>query len=237
MNWYKRAKFKSTSWIQEDIPSGISPFDLIEEDIPEKSWSNPTSDSSIKSRAEELLVEKGWNNVHDFASSCRIAPSLVYNLLNGKRPAVNWDTGEWSSTATKIAEMLDVSPEYLFPIAKDEYQQYQAGKAYRGKIPKDKVLDLYETAWKLTGLKPRSNSGIDFSQLKEGIEKVLQTLTSRERIVTEECTMGGRSLTDVAKELGLSISRVRQIGLKALRKFRHPSRIKLLEGLLEDYIK
>jgi RNA polymerase primary sigma factor len=73
--------------------------------------------------------------------------------------------------------------------------------------------------------------------LKEKIKDVLETLTERERQVLEQ-RFGlvdgySRTLEEVGKQFQVTRERIRQIEAKALRKMRHPTRIRQLEGFLE----
>ena len=73
--------------------------------------------------------------------------------------------------------------------------------------------------------------------LKEKIRDVLETLTERERQVLEQ-RFGlvdgySRTLEEVGRQFQVTRERIRQIEAKALRKMRHPTRIRQLEGFLE----
>ncbi|CAN5633838.1 RNA polymerase sigma factor [soil metagenome] len=73
--------------------------------------------------------------------------------------------------------------------------------------------------------------------LKEKIKDVLETLTERERQVLEQ-RFGlvdgySRTLEEVGRQFRVTRERIRQIEAKALRKMRHPTRIRQLEGFLE----
>jgi RNA polymerase primary sigma factor len=76
-----------------------------------------------------------------------------------------------------------------------------------------------------------------FSLLKDKIGDVLTSLTERERNVLElRFGLGdgySRTLEEVGKEFRVTRERIRQIEAKALRKMRHPSRIRQLHGFLE----
>ncbi len=76
-----------------------------------------------------------------------------------------------------------------------------------------------------------------FSILKEKIRDVLDTLTERERAVLEMRfgLVDGytRTLEEVGKQFDVTRERIRQIEAKALRKMRHPTRIRHLEGFIE----
>jgi len=76
-----------------------------------------------------------------------------------------------------------------------------------------------------------------YSMLKDRLHDVLDTLTDRERAVLDYrfgLTDGySRTLEEVGKKFSVTRERIRQIEAKALRKLRHPTRIRKLEGFLE----
>jgi len=76
-----------------------------------------------------------------------------------------------------------------------------------------------------------------YSMLKERLQEVLTTLTDRERQVLDfrfGLTDGySRTLEEVGKQFNVTRERIRQIEAKALRKLRHPTRLRKLEGFLE----
>ena len=76
-----------------------------------------------------------------------------------------------------------------------------------------------------------------YALLKEKIKDVLDTLTDRERAVLEQ-RFGlvdgySRTLEEVGRQFKVTRERIRQIEAKALRKMRHPTRIRHLQGFLE----
>jgi RNA polymerase primary sigma factor len=76
-----------------------------------------------------------------------------------------------------------------------------------------------------------------YSLLKDRIGDVLSTLTEREQEVLNlrfGLTDGySRTLEEVGRKFNVTRERIRQIEAKALRKMRHPTRIRKLEGFLE----
>jgi len=76
-----------------------------------------------------------------------------------------------------------------------------------------------------------------YALLREQLEDVLSTLTTREQKVL--CLRFGledgrpRTLEEVGHDFGVTRERIRQIEAKALRKLRHPSRSKWLRDFLE----
>ena len=77
-----------------------------------------------------------------------------------------------------------------------------------------------------------------YSLLKERLQDVLATLTSREQeVLTLRFGLNdgySRTLEEVGKKFNVTRERIRQIEAKALRKMRHPIRIRKLEGFLES---
>ncbi len=76
-----------------------------------------------------------------------------------------------------------------------------------------------------------------YSLLKDKLTDVLTSLTERERKVLElRFGLGdgySRTLEEVGKQFKVTRERIRQIEAKALRKMRHPTRIRQLQGFLE----
>jgi RNA polymerase primary sigma factor len=76
-----------------------------------------------------------------------------------------------------------------------------------------------------------------FSLLKDKLSDVLCSLTDRERRVLElRFGLGdgySRTLEEVGRQFKVTRERIRQIEAKALRKMRHPTRIRQLHGFLE----
>ncbi|MGZ5568604.1 MAG: RNA polymerase sigma factor RpoD [Limisphaerales bacterium] len=76
-----------------------------------------------------------------------------------------------------------------------------------------------------------------YSLLKDKLGDVLCSLTERERKVLElRFGLGdgySRTLEEVGKQFKVTRERIRQIEAKALRKMRHPTRIRQLSGFLE----
>ena len=76
-----------------------------------------------------------------------------------------------------------------------------------------------------------------FSLLRDKLSDVLTSLTDREQKVLE-LRFGlsdgySRTLEEVGRQFQVTRERIRQIEAKALRKMRHPTRIRQLHGFLE----
>jgi RNA polymerase primary sigma factor len=77
-----------------------------------------------------------------------------------------------------------------------------------------------------------------YSLLKDRLQDVLKTLTEREQeVLTLRFGLAdgySRTLEEVGRKFNVTRERIRQIEAKALRKMRHPTRIRKLEGFLES---
>jgi len=77
-----------------------------------------------------------------------------------------------------------------------------------------------------------------YSLLKDTLGDVLATLTERERKIVEMRfgLVDGyeRTLEEIGRQYNVTRERIRQIEAKALRKMRHPTRLRHLQGFLES---
>ena len=84
----------------------------------------------------------------------------------------------------------------------------------------------------------RPEDAAAFALLKERLREVLYSLQERERLVLDKrfgLTDGiPRTLEEVGRMFQVTRERIRQIEAKALRKLRHPSRIRKLSGFLGE---
>jgi RNA polymerase primary sigma factor len=96
------------------------------------------------------------------------------------------------------------------------------------------VLDIYKQSGDLNDSTVMTPFGQD---LRYRLEDILNSLTDHERgvLILRFGIKDGYShtLDEVAQRFQITRERVRQIEAKALRKFRHPTRIRKLEGYLE----
>ena len=83
----------------------------------------------------------------------------------------------------------------------------------------------------------KPDEATSYTFLKERVDEVLNTLTTRERkVLMLRFGVGDgtpRTLEEVGKEFSVTRERIRQIEAKALKKMRHPTRSRKLTGFLE----
>jgi len=79
------------------------------------------------------------------------------------------------------------------------------------------------------------------NERKEMFDKILETLTDRERVViiNRFGLDGAKELTydQIANRFGVTRERVRQIQMRAMKKLRHPTRSKKMQKFMEDLSK
>jgi len=148
----------------------------------------------------------------------RISRQLVQEL--GREPTTEELAKELNLSVEKVREISKISQEPVSletPIGEEE-------DSHLGDfIPDDDA--------------PAPSEVASFVMLKEQLEEVLKTLTSREAKVLR-LRFGlddgrPRTLEEVGKEFDVTRERIRQIEAKALRKLRHPSRSKKLKDYLD----
>jgi len=87
---------------------------------------------------------------------------------------------------------------------------------------------------------PSPISEAERTELSEHIQRILKTLTPKEeKVIKMRFGIGedrDYTLEEVGRYLSITRERVRQIETKALRKLKHPSRLKLLKMLLSDTV-
>ena len=134
-------------------------------------------------------------------------------------------------TPEEIAEDLDLPVERVRAVIKMAQQPISLHSAV-GEGEEASIGDFIEDK---SSIDPSAVTS--FSLLKDKLGQVLASLTGRERKVLElRFGLGdgcARTLEEVGKQFRVTRERIRQIEAKALRKMRHPTRIKQLHGFLE----
>jgi RNA polymerase primary sigma factor len=145
----------------------------------------------------------------------RVSRNLLQEL--GREPTEQELADELDMPVEKVREVLKVSADPISldtPIGEED-------DSHLGDFIKDENLKGPEEA-------------TAYKMLQEQIEKLLDTLTERESrvlrlrfgLVDGRC----RTLEEVGAEFNVTRERIRQIEAKALRKLRHPNKVKMLRG-------
>lgn len=130
-------------------------------------------------------------------------------------------------TNEELAESLGMSLERLEYI----YQVSQDVVSLDSNIDNEEETFLVDVIPDITAVNPVAY--LENLEYRNKIDKMLKTLTPREeRIIKlryglEDNTI--HTLEDIAKEFGITRERVRQLEVKAIRRLRHPSRLKIIK--------
>ena len=148
----------------------------------------------------------------------RVSRQLLQEL--GREPSPEEIASEMNMPVERVREILKISQEPVSletPIGEEE-------DSHLGDFIQDDNV-------------PVPADAAAFTLLKEQLEEVLGTLTEREqKVLTLRFGLEdgrARTLEEVGKEFNVTRERIRQIEAKALRKLRHPSRIRKLKDYLE----
>ena len=135
------------------------------------------------------------------------------------------------ATAEEIAEVMGVTPDKVRDIMKIA-QDPVSLETPIGEEEDSHLGDFIEDQDS-----PAPAEAAAYTLLREQLNEVLHTLSNREEQVLK-LRFGledgrPRTLEEVGKEFNITRERIRQIEAKALRKLRHPSRSKKLQGFMD----
>jgi len=153
-----------------------------------------------------------------------------------------------------INKVMRVQKQLIQELGREATAEEMAGEL---QMPVERIGAILKMAQQPISLQSRKSEGDDaslgdiiedrssespaeitsFALLKEKLNSILSGLTQRERQVLE-MRFGlsdgyARTLEDVGRQFHVTRERIRQIEAKALRKMRHPTRIRHLQGFLE----
>lgn len=140
----------------------------------------------------------------------------------GRDPTVSEIAERLGTTVEKVIEVQRISQE---PISLESKMGHEEDSKIGDIIPDENALSPQEIAQQ--------------NMLKEQLMSVLETLTPREqKVIRLRYGLDDahpRTLEEVGREFSVTRERIRQIEAKALRKLRHPSKLKKLrDDISED---
>ena len=182
-------------------------------------------DVSFKHMAE--VIEVGYSSLIYLLSLCHSPFATVKSRnvteINGIR---------YSKSAMKIANFLDYAdPAKLFPFS---LYSLRLPKKYHRDFESIQLLSFHEAReQKLLPPVEFCEEDYDSLGLKERMNGLLGKLTEREeKVIRMRFGFDGdgeKTMEEVAKEFGVSRTRVQQIEKKAIRRLKAPARKKLIE--------
>lgn len=180
-------------------------------------WIRQAITRSIADQSRTIRIPVHMSEVIN--KTYRVSRTLLQEL--GREPSEQELADAMNMPVEKVREVLKVSSDPISldtPIGEED-------DSHLGDFIKDEHMMGPEEA-------------TSYLMLQEQIEKLLDTLTDRERRVLKLRfgLVDGRSRTleEVGKEFNVTRERIRQIEAKALRKLRHPSRARMLKGYDAD---
>jgi RNA polymerase sigma factor (sigma-70 family) len=168
-----------------------------------------------------------WGSVSAFCREYNFTQSTVGDLLNLKISPLQKRKNEYREFCVRLATALRFVPEELFPL--ELYKIERPQRVYEisfAQLPS--MMALKQLPAPSDPEKELINE-----EFKVALSAVLATLRPREVVVIKYLYgldgFDEISANEVAILMDLSSTRVGQIKQKALRKLRHPSRIKMLD--------
>ena len=163
-----------------------------------------------------------YGSVAEFCRLHKFAQCQLGKFLNLKEsPQIH---GQWRKPALRLAEILGILVEDLFPLRLYDLETTAAVV----EIPLAQLPPGDEIA-----MLPSPEDHAIASEMEEGVRRALATLNEREAaIVRARYGIGGepeRTYDELADEHSVTRERIRQIEMKALQKLRHPSNARLID--------
>lgn len=178
-------------------------------------WIRQAATRAIADQARTIRIPV--HMIETINKMARVQKRLIQKL--GREPQEAELAAEMGLTAEKVREVYRMSQQ---PISLQSKVGDSDDAKYGDFIPDKKAANPSEQA---------ANS-----MLRERLHEVLMGLNERERQVLDYrfgLTDGfQRTLEEVGKQFNVTRERIRQIEAKALRKLRHPSRMKKLDGFI-----
>ena len=88
--------------------------------------------------------------------------------------------------------------------------------------PENIIADLYETRTDVERVKDAFYGNEE--AVKERLEKMISFLSEREQAIIRYRYVDQLTMREISEKFGITISRVNQIRIKAMRKLRHPKK-------------
>ena len=180
-------------------------------------WIRQSITRAISDQARLMRVPV--HMVETILKHTRAVRELLQEL--GRDPTVEEIAQKLGTTVEKVVEVQRISQD---PISLESKMGHEEDSKIGDLIPDENALSPQDIAMQ--------------NMLKEQLMSVLETLTPREqKVIRLRYGLDDshpRTLEEVGREFSVTRERIRQIEAKALRKLRHPSKLKKLRDDLYD---
>lgn len=188
----------------------------------------------IKFQRNVILKQIGnyFGNVKNFCKRSGLSEPLMQQYINFKISPVTkckwWgdkpanDEYYWKKTASRIAQLLHMKEIELFP----EHLWHPRSSNHSVEIDTVDMIS-FDDRLELSCLTDENEYD------KEGLHKILATLSPREEAIIRlrygfDDGSIGETYESIGEKMGVTKERIRQVETKALRKLRHPTRVKYI---------
>lgn len=170
----------------------------------------------------------GYLTASSLAAPAKVSQTTISKYLGLLIVPRHCSSGTWRESIVKIAAVLHCTPESLFPAQHLDTALPRSTMVCDMSLSDLIALESHDGAEMLALDPPDPSKGIDDREMRSAIHIALDTLEPRHQEVLKK-RFGlddGRewTLEEVAKHLGVTRERVRQIESRALRYLTHPSR-------------
>lgn len=173
-----------------------------------------------------LMEARGIESVSELCRRTGASQTELGKIINLKKAPI-LAVGDWHPDVLKVCEYLFVMPSDLF--SQEQMQPLKTNKSFVD-------LGFDDISRMLDDPTQDPSLGLEQLDVENTVNSVLETLTEREKYVLMlrfGIEGSEQTLEETGKKLNVTSTRIRQIELKALRKLRHPDRVKLLRPLYE----
>lgn len=169
-----------------------------------------------------------YASVNKFCRQNGFVPTRISELLNLRvSPFLRREPGSFRPTCVRLAKVLGLAPEILFPEELYGLPRTQA----TFEIP----ISALPAPAKLLQL-PAATTPFEemvSDELRRTLAEAVGTLAPREAEVIRRRFVDGETLDAIGADLGVTRERIRAIEARALKRLRHPSRAKTIKDFVE----
>lgn len=178
----------------------------------------------------KMIESRGYTSALQFCTATGFGYATLTKLINMQDPPIGTD-GEYRPSIPILCSKLNCLVEELFSSAQMEAAIESNKRTFQVNEAEMKFMLSNQQEQRML------EDIIDDEKREQSMNDFLDTLTPREkRVIEHRFGLNDKeqlSLRDTGKLFDVNPERVRQIEAKALRKLRHPSRRKILNGLFE----